>query len=189
MTAFGSDPAASPAEANGAFDGDAGNVDKIRDILFGSQMRDYERRFALLEERLLRESSNLRDDLGNRLSATEQFLRNELESLGASLRSEERERLAGIRSAMDAISSLNHELSERLANMAEQAAQQQRDLRALMQEQQRQLSEDSQRRHTEVSDALRREAYDLRDAKADRHALAAMFVEFAHRLSGDAAAR
>ncbi len=32
-----------------------GNVDKIRDILFGSQMRDYETRFARLEESLLRE--------------------------------------------------------------------------------------------------------------------------------------
>ena len=31
---------------------DTGNVDKIRDILFGSQMRDYDRRFSTLEERL-----------------------------------------------------------------------------------------------------------------------------------------
>ena len=29
-----------------------GNVDKIRDILFGGQMRDYEQRFADLEKRL-----------------------------------------------------------------------------------------------------------------------------------------
>ncbi len=189
MTAYGSDPAAAAAEANGAFEADAGNVDKIRDILFGSQMRDYERRFATLEERLLRESAALREDLGSRLGATEQFMRAELESLGANLRNEERERLAGLRSAMDAISTLNHDLSERLSNLAEQSAQQQRELRAQMQEQQRQLSDDAQRKHSELNDALRREAYDLRDAKADRHALAAMFVEFAHRLSGDNGSR
>ena len=29
-----------------------GNVDKIREILFGGQMRDYEQRFADLETRL-----------------------------------------------------------------------------------------------------------------------------------------
>ena len=33
-----------------------GNVDKIRDILFGSQMRDYDSRFSRFEERLLKET-------------------------------------------------------------------------------------------------------------------------------------
>ena len=37
----------------------AGNVDKIRDILFGSQMRDYETRFARLEETLAKEISDM----------------------------------------------------------------------------------------------------------------------------------
>ena len=32
------------------------NVDKIRDILFGSNMREYEKRFARLEERLTKSS-------------------------------------------------------------------------------------------------------------------------------------
>ena len=39
------------------------NVDKIRDILFGSNMREYEKRFARLEERLTKSSDALRDDL------------------------------------------------------------------------------------------------------------------------------
>ncbi|MBK6304308.1 MAG: hypothetical protein IPF47_00805 [Gemmatimonadetes bacterium] len=74
---------------------DTGNVDKIRDILFGAQMRDYDRRFTTLEERLLRESGELRDDMHRRLTATEQFLRGELESLSASLSAEQRDRKQG----------------------------------------------------------------------------------------------
>ena len=35
------------------------NVDKIRDILFGNQMRDYEKRFARLEERVTKASEAL----------------------------------------------------------------------------------------------------------------------------------
>src|SRR5262245_36278718 len=35
------------------------SLDKVRDILFGVQMRDYERRFARLEERLLKDTSDL----------------------------------------------------------------------------------------------------------------------------------
>src|SRR6187401_2241566 len=43
------------------------SLDKVRDILFGSQMRDVERRFARLEERLLKETTDLKDDVRRRL--------------------------------------------------------------------------------------------------------------------------
>ena len=36
------------------------NVDKIRDILFGAQMRDYDKRFARLEDRLMKDAEALR---------------------------------------------------------------------------------------------------------------------------------
>ncbi len=39
----------------------AGNVDRIRDILFGSQMRDYETRFSRLEETVARETTEIRE--------------------------------------------------------------------------------------------------------------------------------
>jgi hypothetical protein len=38
---------------NGRLD-ESGNVDRIRHILFGNQMRDYDARFQKLEERLAR---------------------------------------------------------------------------------------------------------------------------------------
>ena len=39
-----------PRQENGVID-ESGNVDRIRNILFGSQMRDYDGRFQKLEER------------------------------------------------------------------------------------------------------------------------------------------
>lgn len=171
--------------ANGAETGpnDSGNVDKIRDILFGTQMRDYERRFAQTEERLQREATNLREDMGRRLLATEQYLRSELESLSSSLKAEERDRIQGVRDAMDALGATQRDFADRLAMMTEQQGQQQRELRALLMEAQRNLSDEMARRHSEMADALRREAASLRDAKADRAALAAMFAEVAERLA------
>src|SRR6478736_4745465 len=44
--------AAAQARENGGA-GDAVGVDKIRDLLFGNQMQDYDRRFSKLEERVL----------------------------------------------------------------------------------------------------------------------------------------
>lgn len=57
------------------------NVDKIRDILFGSNMREYEKRFARLEERLTKSSDALREDLKKRFDTLETFVREEMESL------------------------------------------------------------------------------------------------------------
>jgi hypothetical protein len=166
---------------------DTGNVDKIRDILFGTQMRDYDRRFAATEERLQREATHLREDLGRRMLATEQYLRAEIETLTAALKVEERERVQGAREAVDAIAALNRELTGRLALLADQTQQQQRELRGVVQEMQRMLGEEIARRHDDLAETLRREAADLRHTKADRASMAAMFAEFAERLaSGDA---
>ncbi len=56
----GQDNEMTHGQENGAID-ESGKVDRIRDILFGSQMRDYDGRFQKLEERLTREADELRE--------------------------------------------------------------------------------------------------------------------------------
>lgn len=71
------------------------NVDKIRDILFCSQIREYERRFSQLELRLTKEASDLREDILRKLESIESYARNEIEALNAAVRSERDERVEG----------------------------------------------------------------------------------------------
>jgi hypothetical protein len=52
-----------------------GNVDKIRDILFGSQMREYETRFSRLEESLLKESQDLKETTRRRFDTLEAYIK------------------------------------------------------------------------------------------------------------------
>ncbi len=52
-----------------------GNLDKVRDILFGGQMRDYEKRFNRLEDRLVKECSSIRDDIKKRLDSLEMYVK------------------------------------------------------------------------------------------------------------------
>src|SRR5712671_8008493 len=61
--------------------GGAGNVDKIRDILFGSQMRDYESRFARLEETLIKETLEIRETNRRRFDQLETYIRKEFETV------------------------------------------------------------------------------------------------------------
>jgi hypothetical protein len=48
------------------------SLEKVRDILFGVQVRDIERRFARLEERLVKETRDLKDGVSQRVDALEQ---------------------------------------------------------------------------------------------------------------------
>src|ERR1700691_6741055 len=82
-------PAKSGPNSNPELEGHEGaNVDKIRDILFGSQMRDYDKRFGRLEDRLIKDAESLRDEMKKRFETLEAFVQKELESLGVRLKTE-----------------------------------------------------------------------------------------------------
>ena len=71
----------SSADSAGAHQSEAGNVDKIREILFGGNMRDYDKRFSRLEERLAKESSDLRSETKKLFESLEAFVKKEFEAL------------------------------------------------------------------------------------------------------------
>ncbi|RUU82651.1 hypothetical protein EOD03_16220, partial [Mesorhizobium sp. M7A.T.Ca.TU.009.01.1.2] len=61
--------AAQVRENGGA--GDAVGVDKIRDLLFGNQMQDYDRRFSKLEERVLQRFKDVESEAKRNLEMYE----------------------------------------------------------------------------------------------------------------------
>ena len=119
---------------NGSID-ESGNVDRIRSILFGSQMRDYDGRFQKLEERLSREATELRGELQRQLQALEAFMKGEAESMTNRVKTEQSER-------GQAVERLAHEMTEtakglelKINNLDSQAAKDIRDLREQLLEQ------------------------------------------------------
>jgi hypothetical protein len=167
-------PAEEPKPRPATESSGAGNVDKIRDILFGSQMRDYEHRFARLEETLMKESADLRESTRKRFDALESYIRKEFEALEGRLKSERDER----GSAHDA-------LAKRLGELHDQTAAADRDLRAGMLQQSKDLGQEIERRHLELSAMLDRRFQELRKDKTDRAALSALFTEVAMRLNDE----
>jgi NTP pyrophosphatase (non-canonical NTP hydrolase) len=147
-------------EAEGAA---GGNLDKVRDLLFGGQMRDYDRKFARLEERLVKETTELRDDVKKRLAALEAYMKAEVESLSDRLRAEQDSRAGG----------------------AKDLARELRDVRQQLHAQHQELGDDIRQRVEDVLARLAQEAHELRTDKADRSALAALLTEMAMRLTGE----
>jgi uncharacterized membrane protein YccC len=169
---------------NGRVD-ESGNVDRIRNILFGSQMRDYDARFQKLEERLASEAGELRSELQRQLHALEAFIKGEVESMTNRVKTEQSERA-------QAVGRLTHEIMEtakglemKLNNLDSQAAKDIRDLREQLLEQSKALSAEMKEKHDQMKGHLDREAGQIRDAMTGREALAEMLSEVALRLKNE----
>jgi DNA anti-recombination protein RmuC len=162
-----------------------GNLDKVRDLLFGGQMRDYDRKFARLEERLVKETTELRDDVKKRLAALEGYMKAEIESLSDRLRAEQDARGAVAKDLARELHETAQQLGQKTAQLDDVIARGTRDLREQLHAQQQELSDDIRQRIEDVLARLAREASELRSDKADRSALAALLTEMAMRLNGD----
>lgn len=163
--------------------GGAGNVDKIRDILFGSQMRDYESRFARLEETLIKETLEIRESNKRRFDQLESFIRGELESLQNRLKSERDERSDKDAQQSRDLKDLGDNLSRRIRDLDDRESDSERKLRNDLLQQARELTDEIRARHEEMANLLDKRVAELRDGKTDRAALASMFNEVALRLS------
>ncbi|MEZ5100118.1 MAG: hypothetical protein R3C15_10045 [Thermoleophilia bacterium] len=150
------------------------NVGKIRDILFGAQMRDYEDRFARLEERLADELAALRSEQQDRLSATELALRSELDGLAARLGEEREERVDGLKRAAAELKETAKAIDRRLAALDQAGGATASDLGALRTEVGQRLDA--------LDGRLAAEADALRTSMTDRAALAGLLEEVGARL-------
>ena len=116
-------------------------MDQVRELLFGAQLKDMETRFRRQEERFLREIADSRDALKTRLDSLENFMKSETATIlhrlkeeqnerdealkieqrerGESLRSEQRERAEAIRNEQRERAEALSLLSKDLANAVE----------------------------------------------------------------------
>lgn len=161
------------------------SLDKVRDILFGNQMRDVERRFARLEERLVKETADLKDDVRRRLDTLEAFMRRESESLESQIKAERADRVEAHGALAGELKDASRQAERRATSIDEQQTKGQRDIRQQMLEQHQRLSDDLRQKVEEILGTLARTAQELRTDKADRATIAALLTEVAMRLTDD----
>jgi uncharacterized protein YydD (DUF2326 family) len=167
----------------GATDSGPGNIDKIRDILFGSNMRDYEQRFARLEEALKKESSDLRETTRRHLETLEAFVHKELAALEGRLNTERDERSEGHSRLATDLSVTSTSILKKIGEMENYEAQAKREIRADLLQQSKELSDAIHNKGEELMTLLERRAQELQHSKTDRAALAGLFNEVALRLT------
>ena len=160
-----------------------GDINQIRDIIFGAQMRDYDRRFQQLEERLLKDSADLKEELSRRYTSLEAYIRREIEALGERIAGEQRSRTGQLQEVAGVLEQLNRTTERRFNEMGEESARGQRELRGELASQAASFGEELHRRTGELGTALKRETDELHSRKADRATLGALFADLAGRLA------
>ena len=168
---------------------ETGSVDKIRDIIFGNQMRDYNKRFALLEERILLEIKDLRDETKNRLDTMESYIQKEIDSLSNRLNTEQKLRTESFEKVTNEFKVEAKTISESIERLEDQQGQDSRDLRQQLLEQSKNFSNEISKKHEESSAALDRSVQQLRADKVDRSTFSELLMEMAVRVSDDLGAK
>lgn len=162
-----------------------GNIDKIRDILFGTQMREYDKKFQRLELRMLKEISGVRQETKDRMDTLENFVKQEIDTLSGRLKTEQNDRMRTDKEILTELKDTSKLLEQKISELDEQNAKAQRELRQQILEQSKNLRETVQQRYEEISQALDRATRELRGEKVDRAALASLLTEMAMRLHNE----
>lgn len=164
---------------------EAGNVMKIREILFGSQMRDYEKRIVSLENRLIKETRNLREDIMKRVDGLETYCKEEIAAQQQRSKVEKGERTEADKELSLQLKEMGKAIEKRQGQIEEQAIQAQSEFRSRILEQSKNLSAEIDSTRRDITSTLDQAVRTLHDEKTDRHQLGDLLTEFGMRLRGE----
>lgn len=162
-----------------------GNVDKIREILFGGQMRDYEGRFADLEKRVIQQIERTNAELEKRITRLDTYAKREVDKLAERIRSEHKERLADSKSGSQELKDVTEQIETWFGEVEDRLDNDTKQLRESLDEQNEELSALIASTRDQLNAALTSETRDLADAKLAREDLAGLLTEVALRLKKD----
>lgn len=160
-----------------------GNVDKIRDILFGGQMREYERRFERLEAEFTRKLTQFDNELKAKVEHLDAHAKREFDKLAKKHTQEKKDRTAALTDLSSSLTNLSGRIDERLGELDDALAGEGTEIRRDLESTRIEVMDETNRMVSELSELMRVESDTLQDMKANRSELANLFTEFAMRLN------
>jgi len=154
------------------------NVDQIREILFGNQIRAVDERFQTVEKRMSKESETLRKTLEKRIQELEKLLDQFRDSAGDQLNKESAERDAGLNELTSALAAFRLDAENQLAEMQSDFNNEIKQVRDEALAAQKALMKDL----TVLQTAQTQRSDQLDESKVDRGELAGFLSDIAGRL-------
>lgn len=165
------------------------NLEKVRDILFGTQARGFDRKLDQLETVLGEQSDSLRAQFQEKLDALEQFIKAEVSGLIDKISQEERKRTEALEEIGDELRKVAKNLGRRLDDVDGMRQQNEREFRDQLLQTSKRISDELDTRARELRNRLEREGSELRRDKVDRSALASLLTDLAVQMGQEAPER
>ena len=161
------------------------SLDKVRDILFGGQMRAVESRLQGLEERVMREQSAMRTDFAKQLADLDASAKRDAQTLGDRLNAERTKRAEELKALSTEIKEILRSLEKRNVKLEELSGLADAEIRDQILQQSRAIGAEIERLSQRVTADLNREVAALRHDKTDVSAIVGVFSDMATRLAGE----
>jgi predicted nucleic acid-binding Zn-ribbon protein len=161
------------------------SLDKVRDILFGGQMRAVESRLQGLEERILREQGAMRSDLVKQIEELDASAKRDAEKLNERIVAERTKRTEDLKSLSSELKEVLRSLEKRHVKLEELSCLADAEIRDHILQQSRAISTEIERLSQRVTADLNREVASLRNDKTDVSAIVSVFSDMATKLAGE----
>ena len=162
-----------------------GNVDKIREILFGGQMRDYEGRFADLENQLTQRIEHMNGEFEKRVERLNAYAKREIDKLSERLKTERKDRITEIKDNARDLKDATQQIEGWFGEVEDRLDTETKDLRNSIHEQSDELAALIAETRDHLNATLVSETRGLADTKLAREDLAGILSEVALRLTKD----
>jgi DNA repair exonuclease SbcCD ATPase subunit len=160
------------------------SLDKVRDILFGSQMRAVDTRLQGLEERLRREHEALKTDFSKQVESLDAFIRSEVQILTERLNAERAKRTEELKSMAAEIKEAIRALEKRHVKLEEATNMADAGLRDQLLMQSKVAATDLAKLGERLGAELQRSHHELKTTKTDSASLSSLLSELAARVAG-----
>ena len=164
---------------------EAPGVDKIRELLFGNQMQDYDRRFSLLEDRFQQKLRDLEGESARNLGSMESSIKKQMESIASQVRQEQDLRSEADKELGRSLREQIQGLEKRFGQLSDQLAALEREFTERLGHETQTLRDEIRRRNEDSRSTIERMFSELSNVKTDRNLLAGLFVEIARCLNQD----
>lgn len=161
-----------------------GDIEKVRDILFGKYVTSFEQRFSELEARLEADVDQLKEKLIDKMASMDIAGNESLSRLDKQIAEEKLARDTELHSLQNTLREAEAALQNAIATMEDQANQDLAALRASLDESHQDLMDRTLSSQAELTSQLDKQKEDLQNDKVGRQSLALLLDEVAIKLRG-----
>lgn len=161
------------------------NVDKIRDILFGNQMREVDKRFAGLEKTLAADLAALRKDNAMQIDSLKSYIESEVEIVGSKLAAEEKARIDDADELDARLKQQVKQIDGKLADLSKALDKAAREINQKLLKQSQDFSKELSQQIGDVRERMDQQREALGAGKVDKAMLAEVLSALALQVNAD----